>query len=137
MATYSMEGVVLVPVDFSEDSLQAVRDTLTMVSDPGNLHVLTVLTPDPAGGDEERRLSHLRAELDRVLDHEITTGAQLHARCGAPAETICAVAAELNAGTIVIPAHGKDATPASQLGTVTGDVVRMARCPVLVIGRRS
>ena len=50
-----------------------------------------------------------------------------------PADTICAIAAEVDADVIVIGSHGRTGVKRLMLGSTSEHVVRHAPCPVLVV----
>jgi len=57
----------------------------------------------------------------------------VHVRVGLPAEQIVQVAAELQAGLIVVGTHGRRGMSRAMMGSVAESVVRTAGCPVLVM----
>ncbi|HPH66127.1 MAG TPA: universal stress protein [Kofleriaceae bacterium] len=57
----------------------------------------------------------------------------VHARIGAPAEQILAVANDVSADSIIIGSHGRQGMERFLLGSVSERVVREAKCPVTVV----
>lgn len=53
---------------------------------------------------------------------------------GSPGHTLCALADELSASTLVMGTRGRGGIKRAFLGSVSDYVVRNAPCPVLVIG---
>jgi nucleotide-binding universal stress UspA family protein len=53
---------------------------------------------------------------------------------GSPGHTLCALADELSATTLVMGTRGRGGIKRAFLGSVSDYVVRNATCPVLVIG---
>jgi len=134
---------VVVPVDFSKSSLDAVKLGLEFVERPEGLHVVYVLVPseamDPAivwGGvtDEDRKKRALESLEKATADPELA-GITRAVRVGSPGLEIAAYAAEVNADLIVIPSHGRTGLKHLLLGSVTDRVVHRAPCPVLVLRR--
>ena len=52
---------------------------------------------------------------------------------GSPGETICSLAADLEADVVVVGSHGKGAFAAAMMGSVSRHVVRHCHQPVLVV----
>lgn len=131
---------VIVPVDFSEPSLEAVRVARGLVDAPGALHivhVLPMLSPmDPgvvwdAWNDETRR-EHAIDALKKHVD-AAASGAAMSVRIGDPAREVANLAQEIGAELIVIPSHGRTGAARVLIGSVAERVVRHAHCPVLVL----
>ncbi|MAE67209.1 MAG: hypothetical protein CMJ18_23355 [Phycisphaeraceae bacterium] len=136
------DKTLLVPTDFSEGSLQAVRHARDLVSDVSRLHVLHVVTPigvdglEPVSGtatrDEtlvRRALKHLRDELE----DPVFAGSQMNVQAGDPGLVIADEARRVGADLIVMPSHGYSGVKHLLLGSVAERVVRCAPCPVLVL----
>jgi nucleotide-binding universal stress UspA family protein len=132
--------LVIVPVDFSDASLEAVRVACDYVDSPSALmvvHVLPMLSPmDPgvvwdAWNDETRREHAIRALNARV--EPLAPGAQAVVRIGDPAREIASLAQECGAELIVVPSHGRTGAARVLIGSVAERVVRHAHCPVLVL----
>lgn len=133
---------VIVPVDFSEVCLEAVRVGRQMVEDPSNLHVVHVLPELHAGDpgviwdqiDDGKRAANVREAVDDQMG-ELVDGAQVHVRFGRPGLATVKLADELGAELIVIPSHGRTGLARLALGSVAEKVLRLAHCPVLVLRR--
>lgn len=134
---------VLVPVDFSPASFEAVREARAMVGDVADLHVLhvlpsaDVLEPGFVWGemtDEKRRERVLEQLKERLSDPDLA-GATLEARVGTAGLVIVDYAKQIGAELIVIPSHGYTGLKHLLLGSVAERVVRRAPCPVLVLRR--
>lgn len=125
------EGVVLVPVDFSEASMTTLQRARGMVDRPERVHVVTVLVPAgtlPGGlSDGEAREAHVREELVRACGAECTH----HVRFGDPGAEIARLADEIDANLIVIAARGRGGAPVP-LGSTAERVVRLATRPVFL-----
>lgn len=141
--TWLPKKTVLVPVDFSEPSLEAVRLARTMVETAAGLHVLHVLQPvqviEPGVvwqglGDEQRAGQVLQNLKEQLSDKELQ-GATVATRVGTPGLEITEYAREVGAELVVIPSHGYSGIKHFLLGSVAERVIRHAPCPVLVLRR--
>jgi nucleotide-binding universal stress UspA family protein len=132
---------VIVPVDFSPESLAAIDVGLQLVSRPANLHVVHVvvdITPLEAGEvwgvvDPQTRIEQMRKVLDERLADAKFAGIQKAVVLGEPAHGITNYAEEKMADLIVIPSHGRTGLTRLLIGSVAERVVRLAHCPVLVL----
>ncbi len=132
---------VLVPMDFSEESLGAVATARAAMSEGGVVHVLHVVEmahlADPysvwVDVDDESRQTAAREELTRVLQERGITGVQAQTRLGVPARAIVDYATEVGAQLVVLPTHGRTGASRWLIGSVAEKVVRLAPCPVLVL----
>lgn len=132
---------VVVPVDFSSESLEAVVLALELVAAPTALHlvhVLPALEPTEPGViwstiDNTGRLHHAEQALRQRVDATPAAGAQVAARIGDPGHEIADHAAEVKAELIVLPSHGRTGLARVLLGSTAERVVRLAHCPVLVL----
>lgn len=141
---------ILVPVDFSPHSLNALRVARQWAGRFGSeillLHVLEpILTYAsfavepvapvapllPSEGIREQT----RVELEKLAKQE-DAGAprvSVHLREGAAFDQIVSAARELNADLIVIATHGRTGLAHVLLGSTAERVVRYAQCPVLTL----
>lgn len=130
---------VVVPYDFSEESLGAVKLGRSFVEDAGALHVVHVLpelTATEPGViwstiDDAGRMSHAREAMEERLKD--FPGAEINIGFGDPGHIITDLAKEVSADLIVIPSHGRTGVKRLLLGSVAERVVRLAHCPVLVL----
>ncbi|MGK7936048.1 MAG: universal stress protein [Xenococcaceae cyanobacterium] len=132
---------VLIPLDFSELSYQAIAPATEYVENMSSLkiiHVLTHLHPaDPAAlwdtlKDEEREhkvQEFLRNKL-RAMGYE---GIHIEVTVGDPSTKIVDYAEKIEADLIVMPSHGRKGVSRFLLGSVSERVVRLSRCPVLIL----
>ena len=137
---------ILVPVDFCEGSLTAVRHAQRIAVLTGS-HVHLLHVTDAARSMASRgglndvgdlrcdgrlrsyhRLANVIASLQ--LDPFHTTGM---IRKGVPHEVIVGYAGEIHADLIVMGIHGEDQTPPHSPGRVIERVLGTARCPVLAV----
>ena len=132
---------VVVPVDFSPESLAAIDVGLQVVSNPADLHVVHVvidLTPLEAGEvwgvvDPQARIEQMAKILREKLADAKYASVQQAVVMGEPGHAIADYAQEKGADLIVIPSHGRTGLTRLLIGSVAERVVRLAHCPVLVL----
>jgi universal stress protein A len=140
---------VLVPVDFSGDSLKALAYAGDLATAPRvELVLLHVIEPvyyaTPADMyatnanlamllDEQRRVA--KQQLDRLAAALQKKGrrARTLLKTGAPAPVIVDTAKSAKADLIVMSTHGRTGLAHMLLGSVAEKVVRAAACPVLTV----
>jgi nucleotide-binding universal stress UspA family protein len=133
---------ILVPVDFSKPSLDALPHALALARKSEAqltlLHVIEPLHADmlidlPQSQRDARVAAHERlAKLaDATKKVWLRTGREL--RAGHPVDTITALAKRTNADLIVMGTHGRTGLKRCFIGSVAERVVRHALCPVLVV----
>ena len=135
------EKQILVPFDFSEQSVEAVEVALQLVDKQSEVHVAHVCpylnTVEPAviwdAIDDEKRKEHTTAEMSKMLAGLGAANVQFHVGFGDPGHVIADLAEDIPAGLIVIPSHGRSGFKRLLLGSVAERVVRLAKCPVLVL----
>lgn len=133
---------ILVPTDFSETSVSAVRQGVALARTFGAglilLHVgdavTEVATQFPLGLDA----SLLDAERERLLkvlspQEQATVHPEFVMCQGAPAQEIVRCAEEREVDVIVMGTHGRGGVSHFILGSVAEQVIRTAPCPVLVV----
>ena len=139
--SYFPKRSVVVPVDFSPESLAAVEVGRALVDSPQHLHVVHVLidiTPLEAGEvwgviDPQARVEQVEKILREKLAAPQYQGLQMAVLLGEPAHGIANYAQEKHAELIVIPSHGRTGITRLLIGSVAERVVRLAHCPVLVL----
>ena len=135
---------VLVPIDFSGPSLEAIEAALPLIKHFGaDLHLVHVFEPDyPASsmvaiplvvpelevGERVRRLRDVAEDYSVPLRRE-----NIHAIKGRPFEEICRLAQEIDIDLIVIATRGNTGLKHLLLGSTAERVVRCSPCPVLVV----
>ena len=136
---------ILVPVDFSERSVAAIRYARNLAchfhAELVLLHVLPPITYELGGfefggvvmtGAFADRIAQAQAELDEFLRDELAGQRVLRVVLeGDPAQKIVEYAHGEQAGLIVIPTHGYGPFRRFLLGSVTAKVLHDADCPVL------
>ncbi len=132
--------IVLVPIDFSPESLDALRQAREMVEHPQALHVVHVLhqvhysEPNQTSAvlDEGRRIEVALSRLKERLEGDLK-GARPQVCVGSPGPAIAQLAKQLKAELVVMPTHGRTGLARLGLGSVAEQVVRLSPCPVLVL----
>lgn len=146
---------VLTAVDFSEHSLKAAQQAISVAAATGSalelIHVVSlpghldpyahlgvqateqhVTLADYAREQAEREMGEFLAELSATAAaHDVRV--QTSIRFGQPAETVIARAAELSAPLLVVGTHGRSGIAHMLLGSVAERLVRMSEAPVLVV----
>lgn len=133
---------ILVPVDFSEPSLEALPHALALArkceAQLTLLHVIEPFHPDlfldtTQSQRDARKAAHERLTnlADATKKSWPRTGREL--RTGHPVDTITALAKRTNADLIVLGTSGRTGVKRALIGSVAERVVRHAPCPVLVV----
>src|SRR5262245_52160758 len=102
---------VVVPVDFSSQSLNAIQTALELTKSPANVHVLHVVVPLTTvtvgevwvAEDVESRLSAAREYLGKFLSQYAVSGVTAEVREGDPGLQIAEYVQEIKADLVVIP----------------------------------
>ena len=139
--TWLPRKTLLVPIDFSEESLAALDTAAELAQDASDLsgiHVLPVLEPAEPGIiwhtiDDASRSQHAEEALAKALADAGYADVKIAVRFGDPGHEIARHAEEISADLVVIPSHGRSGITRILLGSVTERVVRLAHCPVLVL----
>ena len=135
---------VVVPVDFSMASADALKTALQLVAQPQNLHVIHVTEPpvafiDLGGWAAANTVSQLKPageELARFLCERGAAEVTQVVREGDPGLLIADYADECHADLIVMPSHGYHGVKRLLLGSVAERVLRHAKCPILLLRRQ-
>ena len=132
---------VLIPLDFSELSYQAIPPAREYVENISSLGVIHVLTPSnqeyPMVMEEplesEKRKQRVQNFLHNKLSEMGYGGIHIKVTIGDPSTKIVDYAEEFKADLIVMPSHGRKGVSRFLLGSVAERVVRLSRCPVLIL----
>jgi nucleotide-binding universal stress UspA family protein len=132
---------VVVPVDFSEESFDAVDTALHLVDGAANITVVHVLhdlvSAEPYGMwrevDHETRSRHAAKALRERLAGKKYEGINIDILFGDPGHEIADLAQREGSELIVLPSHGRTGMTRALIGSVAERVVRLAHCPVLVL----
>lgn len=149
-------GSVLVGMDGSEDSFQALRFLLSLpLARQMKLRLLSVVepiryptsAPGAVRGHLARMLKEMenerRGELESVLEKASSelgnslTRVTRSTPTGNPADVIVAAAAAHDTDLVVVGARGLGGMTRLLLGSVSEKVLGYARCPVLIVKERS
>jgi universal stress protein A len=133
---------ILIPVDFSPHSDQAMQTGLALAEQAGATVMLFHVIPQPPV--EVTRMvateKQVEAELRRSAENELKTRAtgkkvpveSLVVWGGNPVTEICLVAARQNIDLIVMGSHGRTGLDHMLIGSVAERVIRHAPCSILV-----
>ena len=136
---------LLVPVDGSAHSLQAVRHAMALQKITSiDIHLLNV-QPGLLSGhakmfvSEKQLHDYQREEADKALQpaRALLDAAKInyqhHIGVGAPAETIVAFATEKHCDQIIMGARGENALTKLILGSVATQVIELSTVPVTLV----
>jgi nucleotide-binding universal stress UspA family protein len=146
MPTVSLKKI-LVPQDFSEYSLHALKYAVTFAElFKAELLVLHIVEPIVYPADfsfgqvsipamEEEIRKHSEEQLNELVAREVPPGVKATPmiRIGKPFIEIVEVAKVENADLIVISSHGRTGMDHVLFGSTADKVVRKAPCPVLTV----
>jgi len=137
--------MLIVPVDFSEQSSKAVRTALEIAGDASKLHLVhvalsldSIVSSNMLGGDDDEDIqpqSRAMKKLSQIAHENGAADALTTVLSGSPGEQIASYAKEHNADLIVISSHGYHGIKRMVLGSVAEKVIRHAECSVLVLRR--
>jgi len=141
---------ILVPVDFSTASKEALQYALTFSSAFGAevvlVHVVQVFAVPPDLGylapelpmSQQDLIESAQVELRKLCDREMAPYGrwQVSVRAGVAWQEIVTAARESDADLIIIATQGHTGLKHVLLGSVAECVVRHAPCPVLVVRER-
>lgn len=141
MSDWFAKKKILVPVDFSQESIKAVDEALTMADSSNNvllLHVapdLDVTTPGVMWEtmSEVSQRQHVLQTFASTFDDAKYKGVQFHAAVGDAGRKIIELAEQENVDLIVMPSHGRTGFKRLLIGSVAERVLRLAHLPVLVL----
>ena len=132
---------VLIPIDFSDLSYQAIAPAQELVEDSAALTLIHVLAPlhpaDPAAmwdtvSDEDRKQKVQLFTRDKLSEMGYDS-INIEVAIGDTPSKIVDYAQEIEADLIVMPSHGRKGVSRFLLGSVAEQVVRLAHCPVLIL----
>jgi nucleotide-binding universal stress UspA family protein len=144
---------ILVPVDFSDDSLKAL-DYAVQFSAPFKAELVLLYVVEPVYYATPVDMYATSPNLALLLDEQRKSGkaqlARLEAKLikakrkaravlktGSPAQVIADAAKRLKADMIIMATHGRTGLSHVLLGSVAERVVRTAGCPVLTVRRKA
>ena len=136
---------LVVPVDFSDPSMQALDAAHGLTNGPSDVFILYVideltnLNPATLWTEDDDRLERATAALKEhaarhgLADAHVTVTRSI----GNPAGAIAEYAEAVQADCIAISSNGRTGLDRFALGSVAERVVRLAKCPVLVFKKQS
>ena len=132
---------VLVPVDFSKGSIQAVDVALGFVPNSAYLYIIHVARPmspiEPVAvweeHGEENRLLNLERSLSEIFSDSRFQEMRIRVKTGNPGAEIVRYAEKIEADLVIMPATGRTGMKRVTLGSVAERVLRYAPCPVLLL----
>ncbi len=134
---------VLVPFDFSQPCVDAVKHALRIIPGDGVVFVAHVMIdyypvhPAELYPDFTEEAYRTKAELkmnQMLLEHGVDLErVELHFEIGDAGTEIAALAAKLHAELVVVPSHGRRGVKRFVLGSVAERIARLSPCPVLVV----
>jgi len=142
--SWTVAAPVVVPIDFSGMSVEAVRTAIEIAGTRGHVHVVHVVTnfdqvapgiEELNQGSDEERSEAVRAHFSEFLSKHGFNDVREVVLEGKPEAEIAEYANRLHAGLVVIPSHGYDGIKRLLLGSVAESVIRHAECGVLVLRR--
>lgn len=136
-------ATILVPLDFSRASIQALKYTIPLAAEFGaTIHLVHVQPADDftaidnAGGLMLNCADSIALMQDRLSEalpkKQSFWPDNCHVVSGRPFEEICKLAGHLDANLIVLPTRGLGKLQHAFLGSTAERVVRYAPCPVLI-----
>lgn len=132
---------VLVPIDFSEKSLQALADTIVFAESLSAVYVIHVLKPleavDPGVVwetiDDSKRSENVRKLFEEKFPSSEYKGLNFAVPVGDPTAEIIDYAEQQKIDLIVMPSRGRTGISRFFMGSIAERVIRFAHCPVLVL----
>jgi nucleotide-binding universal stress UspA family protein len=137
---------ILVPIDFSDTSLNALQYAVAFAKQfEAKITLLHVILPVPpaaevplmAGGEHDVFQAAER-QIEEIAHSRISSSVLLQTltRSGFAFDTIVSVARETSADIIILTTHGYTGLKHMLIGSTAECVVRHAPCPVLVVRER-
>jgi nucleotide-binding universal stress UspA family protein len=136
---------VLVPIDFSDDSINALQVALERLASPDATLILLTAVEQAASLDDEHLL--LKSQMNSTLVNDTRSRllslasahkdrwAEIHAvvEIGKAAQVILGVANSWNADVVVMGSHGTSSLTRTLFGGTTYHVARKLECSVMII----
>jgi nucleotide-binding universal stress UspA family protein len=125
---------ILVPVDFTPESLEVVPNVLSLAGDSDTCVTFLHVRKETSSGMRSARAKHFVGMMRRMFQRHVSD------RCatrylveeGDPADTILSVAYENFADVVAMGVRAKQDVPFTLRATVTYKVIAGAQCPVLI-----
>lgn len=140
-----MYTTIMIAVDGSNESLEAVRQALALVSRglraeialvnvqaPASWLELATQDSDAIAGAAVEAGEHLMAAAAALLD-EAGVGYSMEVVLGEPSTVLVDMAEQLNADMVMLGARGMGAMERALVGSVSKDVIHRCARPVLIV----
>lgn len=132
---------ILVPLDFSEESHQAVDTALEIASSAADICVIHIASDLAVSSPEviwevhtdEIRSKNIEKAFHKEFADEKYRELQFFVAFGDPGHGIADYAQQTAVDLIVMPSHGRTGIKRLLIGSVAERVLRLAHCPVLVL----
>ncbi len=132
---------ILVPLDFSKESHQAVDVALEIASSAADVCVIHVASDLAVSSPEvvwevhtdEIRRKRIEESFHKEFADEKYRKLQFFVTFGDPGHGIADYAEQTATNLIVMPSHGRTGITRLLIGSVAERVLRLAHCPVLVL----
>jgi nucleotide-binding universal stress UspA family protein len=137
-----MNGSIICGVDGSPGAQEALRVAAQLSGQLGSRLVVAHVTrrqvsgPDPAPpgiAPEEAEIAAAEHLVEELVLAEGLVDAKRCVALGLPAEGLADLADDEGAGLIVVGSRGRGAFKAAFLGSVSNELIGVARCPVVVV----
>lgn len=141
---------ILVPTDFSPTAEHALDYAIALAAKLGaRIHLVHVIGIPPLGIPElgiavasmtaDTMVADGQAALDRITAkrRDDASFGEAILRTGDARDEVLQAAAQVHADLIVVGTHGRRGVSRALLGSVAEAIVRMAPCPVLVVGAKA
>jgi len=141
---YFENKTVVVPIDFSDHSMEAVDTALEMTDDSNTVHLIYVIQmastlvsfdpsmPVPPVDDQELH-NRAVARMEKLFGSGKYARFERHCRIGDPGTEIVEFAKTVEADLIVMSSHGRTGLKRLLMGSVAERVLRHANCAVLIL----
>lgn len=136
---------IMIAVDGSSESLQAVREALKLIArglrteialvnvqEPASLLELATRDADAIAAAAVQAGENLMSEAAALLDAE-GVGYSMEVVLGEPGSMLLEMAEDLNADMVIMGARGMGALKSAIVGSVSKTVITQCRRPVLVV----
>lgn len=132
---------ILVPIDFSDESKQALGTARSLALDHGASLVLVAVAPPPPPTTEPflpateypGLVAGMRRDMEALEADISDLSVESHVLGGPPGPSIVAIAKDCEADLIVMETHGRSGLNRLVMGSVAEYVLRHAPCPVLTM----
>jgi nucleotide-binding universal stress UspA family protein len=138
---------ILAPIDFSEFSMDALREAMELAKDVGaEVHIVHVVAPHFSLLEKSREqvretlmLDESEQELARIKKEQFGNSSNVItcAEIGPPVAKLVDYAKEHQIDLIVLSTHGRTGPQHIMIGSVAEKLARLAPCSVLVFRRRN